>query len=219
MNAIQKMIRLDLLSIKPYLTLKNLIILVVLSVVYSTVTKDAMIVFTLSSMFVLLYASYPFLIGEQNGIESLYRLFGIEEKYVVIGRYASGFLINVLCMLVGAVLSLLVSLFMNFEIMPVAMASMMGGCIAVCQFLIGIQYPVFFKFGYAKAKMVMASVFILAGLILFLFIRFKSFGLILADYFIRHPFVVISLIIVLFMAFQLASVSLSIYWCRKKDWV
>ena len=68
MNTI-KVFKLDLLSIKPYLTLKNLVIFIGLSVIYTALSKNPATAIAVSQMFALLFSSYPFMVGEGAGID------------------------------------------------------------------------------------------------------------------------------------------------------
>ena len=80
MSEIIKFIKIDMLSIKPYLTLKNALIFIGLGVFYSMVTSNLMIIFGVALLFVSLLSTYPFLVGDKTGIDSLYRVFGFKEK-------------------------------------------------------------------------------------------------------------------------------------------
>ena len=63
MNAI-KVLKLDLLSIKPYLTIKNLIILIGLGTLYGALSKNPAFVLATVQMFAVLFSGYPFMVGE-----------------------------------------------------------------------------------------------------------------------------------------------------------
>ena len=76
MSEIIKFIKIDMLSVKPYLTLKNALIFIGLGVFYSMVTSNLMIIFGVALLFVSLLSTYPFLVGVKTGIDSLYRVFG-----------------------------------------------------------------------------------------------------------------------------------------------
>lgn len=86
MDAI-KVLKIDLISVRPYFTIKNLIILVGLGALYGTFSKSPVMVLATVQMFAILFSSYPFLVGEESGIDPLYKLFGIDSKDVVRGRY------------------------------------------------------------------------------------------------------------------------------------
>ena len=66
--------KLDFVTIKPYLTLKNLVILIGVSLIMSWNEGPSPAVSAIVMMFGILYISYPFAVGEQNGIDSLYAM-------------------------------------------------------------------------------------------------------------------------------------------------
>ena len=57
MSEIIKFIKIDMLSIKPYLTLKNALIFIGLGVFYSMVTSNLMIIFGVALLFVSLLST------------------------------------------------------------------------------------------------------------------------------------------------------------------
>lgn len=109
MNAI-KVLKLDLLSIKPYLTIKNLIILIGLGTLYGVLSKNPAFVLATVQMFAVLFSGYPFMVGEESGIDPLYKLFSISSKDVVKGRYLLATVSVVIMLVVGVVMALLIGL-------------------------------------------------------------------------------------------------------------
>lgn len=216
MNAVKKIIRLDLLSIRPYLTPKNLLILIGLGLWYAFSTKSAAAVLGVCQMFAVLYASYPFMVGDKSGIDSLYRMFGIRAKSVVLGRYLSALLVQLACLLLGLSFSLLGSAALK----TFGSAGLLADALPL--FLIGIllaayQFPFFFKYGYAKAKTIMMALYLSIGLLALLSARLKPILVPAIAFFEpRRALFVISLLI-LVSALLAGSVLLSIRWYQKKD--
>lgn len=216
MNAVKKIIRLDLLSIRPYMTPKNLLILIGLGLWYAFSTKSAAAVLGVCQMFAVLYASYPFMVGDKSGIDSLYRMFGIRAKSVVLGRYLSALLVQLACLLLGLSFSLLGSAALK----TFGSAGLLADALPL--FLIGIllaacQFPFFFKYGYAKAKTIMMALYLSIGLLALLSARLKPvLAPAIAFFEPRRALFVISLLI-LVSALLAGSVLLSIRWYQKKD--
>ena len=94
MRKLKDFIKLDFMSIKPYLTAKNLVIFVVLFFVLAFLSKSETSSIMGVLWFSVMFATYPFAIGEQNGIDALYTILGLERRLVVRGRY--GFLLMLL---------------------------------------------------------------------------------------------------------------------------
>ena len=82
MTDVNKIIKIDILSIRPYLTLKNLIIIVLMGLFYPLFLGNIYTIFGVTQVFAILFCSYPFLVGEDSGIDALYAAFGIDRKNV-----------------------------------------------------------------------------------------------------------------------------------------
>ena len=110
---ILKVAVLDYKTIKPYLTMKNLLIVLGVTFFLAYVNKNTLIPLSIVSVFVTIYLSYPFAVGEQNGIDPLYRILGLTRKEVVLGRYLWAFSMNLIGILFGLLLSFLLSLLLS----------------------------------------------------------------------------------------------------------
>ena len=151
MNAI-KVLKLDLLSIKPYLTIKNLIILIGLGTLYGVLSKNPAFVLATVQMFAVLFSGYPFMVGEESGIDPLYKLFGISSKDVVKGRYLLATVSVIIMLVVGVIMAMLIGLAYPMEDLfhSLLLAAPCIGLISLI--IIFIEYPIYFKYGYKKGK-------------------------------------------------------------------
>lgn len=200
MNVI-KVIKLDFLSVKPYLTLKNLIVLILLSVIYAVMSKNSILIITIAQMFAILFSSYPFIVGEESGIDPLYRIFSIKSEDVVKGRYLVGMLFVGLMLVVGLLFSAVISYFYAIDNMQILLL-VISSAFFISTIIIFIDYPIYFKFGYAKGK--------LSKLIMFIFIVILNFfqGTIktLFKYIFVNQFILIVIWIVVFaISFRLSN--------------
>lgn len=153
MNGIGKVVKLDLISIKPYFTFKNLLILLLLSVLFYFTSSNPLMVISMPLLFSMLYSSYPFMVGEESGLDALYRIFGIQPKDVVLGRYFSSIFLFIL----SSVLALLI----YFGFFIVGQAGSLENLLItywiyfiLYSLIVSFQYPFYFKLGYKRAKIV-----------------------------------------------------------------
>ena len=215
MKDIKKIMKLDYISIKPYFTIKNLLIMIILYLVYFFMTKNPLIAISMPLLFAMIYSSYPFLVGDEAGIDSLYKIFGIKGDKVVKGRYAFALILFMAAIIIGLIFSLVASFFVKFDIKIVL--PIIGTFFIVFVFLISMQYPLYFKYGYKKAKSISALTFVLIGLLSFLVMALKDS---LNDLFIfmeNNIFMtlLISLLLVLLIVFISIKVSQKFY--KKRD--
>ncbi len=148
---IKKQIKLDLISIKPYMTLKNFLIITFIAILYMYIMDSPVITISVAMLFGIIFSSYPFLLGENSGIDGLYRIFGLSSGEVVIGRY-----------LIAAILFVLVSIFGIFYYIVIALIKhipigndiffMIATNFVIFALMVSFQYPIYFKYGYTKAK-------------------------------------------------------------------
>ena len=148
---IRKLIKLDFISIKPYFTLKNLLIMTVLAFVYTKLMNSPSMIISITMIFAMLFSSYPFLIGENSGIDGLYRLFGINPKDVVIGRFTLAGLIYIATSIIGIIYYMLLTLVSDLVFTKEIFLFILTNFL-VYGLITSIQYPIFFKYGYTKAK-------------------------------------------------------------------
>ncbi len=169
MSDIKKVIKMDYFSIKPYITIKNLIIMVSLSIFYSYIGKNPVLVFSMPILFAIIFSGYPFLVGDDAGIDSLYRIFGIKSDDVVYGRYVSAFLLSLISVIIGFILFFISSLILNNNVI-LSKSIMEHICISIfaVMFVVLLQYPFYFKYGYTKGKTLAMFPFMFFGICVFL---------------------------------------------------
>lgn len=216
MKDIKKIVNLDYISIKPYFTLKNLIIMIFLYLVYFFVTSNPLTANSAILIFSIVYSSYPFLIGEEAGIDSLYRIFGIKSEKVVLGRYVFALVLFIFALLISIVFSIIFSFFVETSDIREFLATSLAYLLVYLIF-ISLKYPLYFKFGYKKAKSISALTFVLIGLLSFLVMALKDS---LNDLFLfmeNNIFMtlLISLLLVLLIVFISIKVSQKLY--KKRD--
>ena len=179
MTDINKIIKIDMLSIRPYLTLKNLIIILVMGILYPLFVGNVYTIFGVTLAFAIIFSSYPFLVGDESGIDALYAAFGIQRKNVVYGRYLWSTLVVLICLAIALIFSVLVSPFFketfNFKELFYAVPIFF----IITNLVIAGHYPFYFKYGYAKSKIIMSIMFfsiaIFTVIVIFLISSFQGF--------------------------------------------
>ncbi|WP_124057948.1 ABC-2 transporter permease [Vaginisenegalia massiliensis] len=213
----QKILKFDLLAMRPYFTWKNLFILVALCVFYSYFTKNLLVNFMVAQMFAIIFASYPFLVGDQVGLDSLFRITGIKPDTVVYGRYLTGLLICLFSVLVGYLMSIIMAYLTGFSFDMDQLGPLFITYVLFTSLVIGFQYPIYFKYGYLKAKMVMMSFFLILGLLAFLVSHFKEEVMVMGTWLIHHSVLMVMIGISLLFLIFLGSITLSRNIYRHKD--
>ena len=213
---IRKQIKLDIISMKPYYTLKYLIIILAIFFYNSFIMKSPMGMLPMILFYAVMFSSNLFLLGENSGIDSLYKIFSIGSKKVVIARYILAGLIFIVASLLGFSIYAIVSLIKN---MPIGLDMSMVIVInfVLYAIIISVQYPIFFKSGYIKAKTFkFLPIFIIAiiGMALGYFI--KDFGPIL-NFVLENQRMLIIGICILLALFLAISIILSIKFYKQRD--
>ena len=169
MNKALTFVRLDCVTIKPYLTLKNLLILVGVSVIMSLNGNSVSTTIGLVMLFGSLYVSYPFAVGEKRGIDALYATLSITRGTVVLGRYLFSLLLNICAGILSCVMVSVLSLALKTTFDALETILIVLVVLAICSAIQAFQLPIYFKLGYSKAKF--------AAYLPFLIFPLAAFGL------------------------------------------
>ena len=216
MKDIKKIVNLDYISIKPYFTLKNLIIMIFLYLVYFFVTSNPLTANSAILIFSIVYSSYPFLIGEEAGIDSLYRIFGIKSEKVVLGRYVFALVLFIFALLISMVFSIIFSFFVETADIREFLATSLAYLLVYLVF-ISFKYPLYFKFGYKKAKSISALTFVLIGLLSFLVMALKDSLNELFIFMENNIFMTLLISLLLVLVIVLISINLSQKFYKNRD--
>src|SRR3712207_5118080 len=205
-----KVFKLDLLSIRPYLTSKNLIIFVGLSVLYGGFSKSPIMVMSTVQMFAVLFSAYPFMVGEESGIDPLYKLFSIESKDVVRGRYLLAVSFVVIMLLVGTVIAILISCVMPMNNLYDVLLLSVPITSILPMLIIFMEYPIYFKYGYKKGKTLASVPFLLVGIVALLSTFLKDFMSSILEFIILNKVIGVGIlfvvcIITLFISYRLSN--------------
>lgn len=153
MNKALSFIRLDFITVKPYFTLKNLILFfgVALIMLISSGTSTSAIAMLM--VYAAIYVSYPFAVGEQNGIDALYTTLSIKRSTVVLGRYLFALVIDVCAGLLAYAFSFAALTVMHKDFNPLESLVITLVLLVLYSIIQAAQLPIYFKLGYAKAKL------------------------------------------------------------------
>ena len=208
MNAI-KVFKLDLLSIKPYLTIKNLIILIGLGTLYGVLSKNPAFVLATVQMFAILFSGYPFMVGEESGIDPLYKLFSISPKDVVKGRYLLATVSVMIMLVVGVIMAMLIGLAYPMEDLfnSLLLAAPCIGMISLI--IIFIEYPIYFKYGYKKGKTLTAVPMLLLAIGAVCSAYFNETLKSILQFLVMNPFIAMIVICIIFIIIIGVSLQLS----------
>ena len=208
MNAI-KVFKLDLLSIKPYLTIKNFVILIGLGALYGTLSKNPAFVLATVQMFAILFSGYPFMVGEESGIDPLYKLFSISPKDVVKGRYLLATVSVIIMLVVGVVMAMLIGLIYPMEDLFYSLL-LAAPCIGIISLIIiFIEYPIYFKYGYKKGKTLTAVPMLLLAIGTVCSTYFHESLKSILQFLVMSPFMAMAVICIIFIIIIGVSLQLS----------
>jgi ABC-2 type transport system permease protein len=155
MSKLKAFVLLDFKTIKPYQTGKNMLLYAAIALFLSAISTAEMGV-GIGVMLGTLFISYPFAIGEKSNLDALYVTLSVNRKTVVFGRYLFSFLLN-LCAIafssVFAILGILGARFADISQNEGGDSNALILAITALMVLIqSVQLPIYFKFGYTRAK-------------------------------------------------------------------
>lgn len=151
MNKVMALMRLDFITVKPYLTGKQLIGFACIALFMLTSngsTGGAVMPMVVAA----LYASYPFVISEKSNMDVLYTTLSIKRNTVVLGRYLFAFTLDIFAGLFAFVFSFIVMTVMQKSYDAIDSLPTILILFLVFSVIQAAQFPIYFKLGYTKAK-------------------------------------------------------------------
>ncbi|MDR0992257.1 MAG: ABC-2 transporter permease [Ruminococcus sp.] len=169
MSKVLSFTKLDFITVKPYLTLRTVFLIAVMSLFLSAVNGNAMIAVGMGIIFGPMFLSYPFALGEKTNMDALYVTLDADRETVVLGRYLFALTVDVLAIAFSVVFGFIGSLLyviMGNEAASLAISPMIILILAAVLILLeAIQLPIYFKMPYSQAKIVtITSLGIIGGL-------------------------------------------------------
>ena len=223
MSKVLPFIKLDFLTIKPYLTGKNTIIMVFLPIFLMWGNRSAPFAAGFLMLFGTLFISYPFSAGERNGIDLLYATLSITRKTVVLGRYLFAMVLNLCAGVLAYILIFLASMLLKIDFQHGSIISLVLALLIVYSIVQAFQLPFYFKLGYAKARFIIyiplaAFPFIVA----MLSTQIQSTGLAANLYGVliwleNNPSLLIAACIVLWLVIEFVSYFFALKFYQKRD--
>ena len=227
MSKLRAFVRLDFMTVKPYFTIKNLLIYVALAVYMAIMSKNIGTSIGIGLMLATLNIGYPFALGEKSGMDALYATLGADRKTVVRGRYIFSFLLNICAIVFVTVFSLIALTIMSFfGGSELILRESLGATMAIASlFLIvqSMQITMFFKFGYAKAKFFsILPFFIISAFVAFFVMSSRGSGMpeavnAIVRIFMSNALAIVAAIIALLAAVIFASYKLSLAFYKKRE--
>lgn len=227
MDKIKSFIKLDYITIKPYLSVKNLLIFGCIMVFLTAMSGNVASGLSVGMMLGTIYLGYPFALGEKSNMDALYTILSVERKTVVAGRFAFIFLFNI-CSIIAALVIATITLFIvgQLDIFANGVETliaiiMIASLFAVIQLF---QLPVFFKYGYTKAKLLtfMPFVALMVGYFLISGFAGQLLGdlelvLSIGNFLVHNQLVIIALIILFLCVLTFISYRISIRAYAKRE--
>jgi len=215
MSKFREFVKLDYFTVKPYFTVKNLLIYGAVVLFLSIMSADISAGIGIGMMLATMHTGYPFIAGEKCNMDALYVTLSVGKKTVVLGRYIFTLLLNICIVLAVFAFSMIVMLAYGIFGYEFQMAAVHGGVLLILPALFmalqAIQLPLFFKFGYAKAKFMsilpfaalMAGYMVITGFLGGISGAGETLNNVFADRF-TYLFVVAAFLVIVFASYRLS---------------
>ncbi len=223
MSKALSFMRLDFITVKPYLTIKNLLIFMAVGLIMMISSGTSVTAIGIIMTFGVLYVSYPFAVGEKNGIDALYATLSLTRGSVVLGRYLFAFFVELCAALLALLLSTGMLIIMQKEVNLQELLVTTMVVFIIFSIMQAFQLPLYFKLGYAKAKLVAylpflgfpLAVFLLTGML-------KRSGVLqplaaAPEWALANPLIALCLGIALWASMVFLSYRMSLAFYKKRD--
>lgn len=155
MTKLKAFVRLDFMTVKPYFTMKTMLIYAVVALFLTAVSENISSGMGVGMMLGTMFMGYPFALGEKSNMDALYATLSVSRKNVVLGRYVFALLLNVCTILFSFGLGMAGLLATKVFGLTIGVGGTFAVVIALSSLFIiiqSIQLPLYFKLGYSKAK-------------------------------------------------------------------
>ena len=152
MTKVIKFAKLDLLTVKPYLTWKVALLFLAVCAMVGYGTGDTAVVVGMCMIYGVIFSSYPFSVGEKSALDTLYSTLPVSKKQMVAGRYMFSISLTLTALALSCILSFIMMkvLGKEFDLALTLVSALV--CFLLFSLIEGIQMPIYYKFGYTKAK-------------------------------------------------------------------
>lgn len=222
MSKALNFVRLDFITVKPYFTLKNLLIFLALPIVFIIDSSTSAAANGVLMVFAALYVSYPFAVGEKNGIDTLYPTLSIIRKSVVLGRYLFALTFDICSGIIAFVYQLVVMTILQKDFNASETLATILVLFVIFTVIQAIQLPIYFKLGYAKAKMLAYLPFFAVTFVVLAAKNIFGDGLIsfltaAIEWMAANPIVTAGIGITLWLGIMIVSCRTSLAFYQKRD--
>lgn len=150
MNKTLAFTGLDFNLIKPYS--KSTGLLLVLGIGMGVFFKSPTTLSSYFMMALMLIMSYPFAVGEKNGLDTLYGTLSLSKMNVVKGRYLFAVALEVIFAALSLLCSWILATVLKTEFILPEMLAALSFLSLAFSLIVALQYPIYFKMGYTKGK-------------------------------------------------------------------
>jgi ABC-2 family transporter protein len=148
MTSILNSMRLDNYILRGYY--KVFALVYVIAILIGIITKipviTVAIVVVISAPFIGTYFS----VHEKNNLNKLYGVLPLGRSKVVLGRYSFALIFGIINGIVPGILAYLISLFVKNGMSHLEILAILSASFAYFCLFIAVQFPIYFKFGFAK---------------------------------------------------------------------
>jgi len=220
MNQALSFVRLDFLTVKSYLKI-SLILLIAIALIVILSAGEGIITASITMVFAVLFASYPFAIGEKNNIDALYTTLSIKRSTVVSGRYLFTLAINICFGLLAYLFTFSVLAITQKDFNAWESLAVLFILFLVFSVLQAVQLPIFFKFGYMKAKFLAYLPFFGMFLLVFVFSSFLETSInqvsVLFEWVAANPIATVIFVMIVWLGIMLLSYKASLSFYSKRN--
>ncbi len=223
MNSLISFVKMDLMLVKPNMTLKNIILVLGISCFLSFGAQNNVMMISMIMMYGAMFSMYPFIACDRNRIDFLYHLIPIDNKNIVIGRYLFSLIMNFLSGSLAFAVTIILNLIFQYPTNIMNLLFVIVVCFMSFSFVQFFQIPINFKLGYNKAKSAVFLPLLIFPMITLIMLSMIGkdtalpFVTILVNYILSNTILFISILLFLWVIVLVGSVILSICFYRKRE--
>jgi len=154
-HMMKSFIWLDMITIKPYFRIKLLLIYLLMPLSLASMSGNILSGIGVGLLLGSMFLSYTFMAGEKCNIDALYATLSVNRKTVVTGRYLTILLINTCSIFFSTIIAAVGWFIIRIGSTDAVSTESIWSTMPITLIIILLQaicVPIYFKFGYMKAK-------------------------------------------------------------------
>ena len=148
-NRVRSAVKLDFYTVKA--SMRTSVIMLVIAVIVGLATRMPLFSIMFTMVFVVLIGGMVFQAHEKAGSGKLYGILPLKKSEMIAGRYLYALAVGAIGLVIACIIGIIITLILKQPLNMLVIGSYLAIGFAYFGFAVGVSYPIYLKFSFAKA--------------------------------------------------------------------